>query len=375
MRLKHCILPVVLLLCANTSFARQHDDAVRRDDGSTTFRPHWFGSVQGGASYTVGEASFGRLVSPSVALAVGYKFNPLFGLRAEASGWQAKGGWVNPATAYKYNYLQGAVDAMLDLSNLCCGFHPGRVFNAYLFAGAGLNGAFGNDEAARLQADGYNLKYLWTGKKLYVSGRAGVGANFRLTSALSLNLELNTNILSDKFNSKKGRNVDWQFNGLAGLSFTFGKSCKKAAPSVSQGTEQPAAATEAAPSVVTAPTEEQPQPKKEPAAVVESMQQQNIFFALNSAKIQADQQKKIASLAEYLAKHPSARVNLTGYADVDTGNARINLRLSETRARNVAEALKAKGIAADRISVDFKGDTVQPFSTPTENRVCICITE
>ena len=49
--------------------------------------------------------------------------------------------------------------------------------------------------------------------------------------------------------------------------------------------------------------------------------------------------------------------------------------MSEARANNVAEALKAKGITADRIIVDFKGDTVQPYSTPEENRVSICIAE
>ncbi len=45
------------------------------------------------------------------------------------------------------------------------------------------------------------------------------------------------------------------------------------------------------------------------------------------------------------------------------------------RAVNVAEALKVKGIAADRIKIDFKGDTVQPYATPEENRVSICIAE
>ena len=39
------------------------------------------------------------------------------------------------------------------------------------------------------------------------------------------------------------------------------------------------------------------------------------------------------------------------------------------------EALKAKGIAADRITVAYKGDTVQPYNTPEENRVSICIAE
>ena len=60
----------------------------------------------------MGESAFGDLLSPSVAMAFGYKFTPLFGLRAEVSGWQAKGGWVNPTTTYKYKYLQGSVDAV-----------------------------------------------------------------------------------------------------------------------------------------------------------------------------------------------------------------------------------------------------------------------
>lgn len=85
--------------------------------------------------------------------------------------------------------------------------------------------------------------------------------------------------------------------------------------------------------------------------------------------------KKISSLVEYLEKNPAAKICITGYADVNTGNATINFKLSEARAKNVAEALKSKGIAADRIKVDFKGDTVQPYSTPKENRVSICITE
>ena len=118
---------------------------------------------------------------------------------------------------------------------------------------------------------------------------------------------------------------------------------------------------------------EQPQPKKEVVAV--QPMKQDIFFALNSARIQDDQKPKIDRLAEYLQKNPSAKVQVTGYADVNTGNARINKALSEKRAVNVADALKARGISTDRMIVDSKGDTVQPYKTPEENRVSICIAE
>lgn len=76
-----------------------------------------------------------------------------------------------------------------------------------------------------------------------------------------------------------------------------------------------------------------------------------------------------------MEKYPASKVAITGYADKETGNPRINMTLSEKRANNVAEVLKAKGITADRIKVDYKGDIVQPYNTPKENRVSICIVE
>ena len=37
--------------------------------------------------------------------------------------------------------------------------------------------------------------------------------------------------------------------------------------------------------------------------------------------------------------------------------------------------IQAEGIAADRITIDYKGDTEQPFNVIEENRVTICIAE
>lgn len=376
MKIKYHILLVTILMCASDVFAWQSDDikqqALSKDEGKTVFSPHWVLSAQGGGAYTLGETNFGDLVSPSLAIALGYKFTPLFSVRAAVSGWQAKGGWVNPDITYTYKYLQGSVDAMLDLGNLCCGYNPKRFFNAYLFLGAGLNGAFDNDEAVNLNASGYKLQRLWTGKKLYIAGRIGLGTNLRLNDHVAINLEVNTNMLSDKFNSKKGVNADWQFNGLVGLSFTLGKSYRKTTI-ISNEPEESVSTLLVVEQPEKVAVEGQPELKKE--TTISEPMKQDIFFALNSARIQNDQESKIVALVEYLKKYPVTKVNVTGYADVNTGNARINSKLSEARAKNVAEALKSKGIAADRIIVDFKGDTVQPYSTPKENRVSICITE
>lgn len=363
MYLRRKILITVLAISGTVMFAQEQRI---KEPEKITFKPHWFIQTQVGVAHTVGEAKFTDLISPAAALNVGYKFAPAFGARVGISGWQAKGGWVNPQQTYQYKYLQGNVDIMADLSTLFCGFNPKRVFNGYIFAGAGLNRGFDNDEANALDTRTYELEYLWQEGKFLVAGRFGLGCNLRLNDRLSINIEANANALSDKFNSKKAGNCDWQLNALVGLSIKLGKSYTKTAPIYYEA--EPAVVEQPKP----APVVEQPQPKKE--VVIEPMKQ-NIFFALNSAKIQDDQKTKITSLVEYLEKHPAAKVSVTGYADVNTGNSKINSKLSEKRAANVAEALKAKGIAANRIKIDFKGDTVQPYATPEENRVSICIAE
>ena len=116
---------------------------------------------------------------------------------------------------------------------------------------------------------------------------------------------------------------------------------------------------------------------KKPEELIAPKNHKDAVTALSQARLHAkpQDQKKIDEMVAYMEKYPNSKVAITGYADKETGNPRINLTLSEKRAKNVADALKAKGIAASRIVTDFKGDTVQPYTTPKENRVSVCIAE
>ena len=113
------ILVAVFALSTTIAFAQEQRI---KEESKTIFKPHWFIQAQIGAAHTVGEGEFTDLISPAAALNVGYKFAPAFGARVGVSGWQAKGGWVNPRQNYQYKYLQGNVDIMADLSTLFCGF-------------------------------------------------------------------------------------------------------------------------------------------------------------------------------------------------------------------------------------------------------------
>jgi hypothetical protein len=67
-------------------------------------------------------------------------------------------------------------------------------------------------------------------------------------------------------------------------------------------------------------------------------------------------------------------VQVVGYADKGTGNAEVNKMYAERRATECKDALVKKyGCDAARISIDSKGDTVQPFAENDKNR-CVIIT-
>ena len=103
----------------------------------------------------------------------------------------------------------------------------------------------------------------------------------------------------------------------------------------------------------------------------------NVCIALftHGAGIRPSEEQKIDELVQYMNENKDSKVVISGYADVKTGNENINLRISEKRAKATAEALKAKGIAEDRIQIEYKGDTEQPFEVNEQNRVAICVTQ
>ena len=347
-----------------------------KDGNEYTFKKHAFLNLQGGAQYTLGEAKFGDLISPNVQLGIGYQFTPVFGMRLQANGWQSKGGWNGykatkdgtPYTAdYKFKYVAPGLDFMFNLSNLFCGWNPNRVFNATAFIGGGANFAWGNDEVNEIAANikdqrSYLLEYLWDGTKVRPFGRAGIDLEFKVSKAVSIMIEGNANITSDKYNSKKAGNADWYFNALAGLRINLGKSHTKAEPVK----EAPVPVQEYV------KPEPKPQPKVEEKKVEEI--RRDVFFVINSNKIASNEESKIKEVVDFLNANPDAKVVVTGYADAGTGNDRINDAISAKRAAAVVKALKEKyGIEESRITEDSKGARVQPFSENDKNRVSIMI--
>ena len=362
------ILAVAVLLSAGVAQAQK----VSKSDDSIEFRPHWNIQLMGGAGYTIGEANYMQLFSPAAALNLGWQITPSFGLRLGASGLQGKGHAIsNGIEGYSFNYAQGALDLVLDLGNLFAGYKHNRVVSPYIFLGGGAAFGFNNGaNSVKSVTPASYFEYLWPKNLVSPVGRGGVGLNFRLSDIVSIMVEANANVLSDKFNSKKAGNPDFQFNALAGLKINFGKPyTKKVVAPVA--TPAPAPAPKPAAPVV----KEQPAPQEPaPAPVIEKKIEEVLtFFELDKYDITPAEAAKLDEFAQWLSKNPDAKVSVTGYADVKTGNHPYNLRLSKSRANAVKDYLVKAGIAESRISSDYKGDTVQPFSVNEQNRVVVSL--
>lgn len=330
----------------------------------TSFTPHPFMQIQGGAQYTLGEAPFADLLSPNVQIAAGYRFSHILGARIAVNGWQSRGGFngyigtdgLAGNATYDYKYLATGADIMLDMTGAIGGYNPKRAVSVTLFAGAGANIAWDNGGAVALNRAGYEMAYIWDGTKARPYGRVGIGIDFRLSDAVSLGIEGNANVLSDKYNSKKAESADWYFNALAGIKIALGRTSRRTAA------EEPVAETQAPAAVEQTPAEK-------PAAEM----RREVFFALNSYEITAAEHVKIAELAQYMKDNADARAVLTGYADAETGTSRLNDELSRKRAEAVAGVLtKVYGIPDSRVEVRHEGSRVQPFAENEKNRVTIC---
>ena len=380
--LRLMVVAVLLVFAGGVASAQQS-----KSDETLEFRPHWSIGVQGGAAYTLGEADFGKLISPAAALNFQWQFHHAFGLRLGLGGWQGKGAIVIPEEfIYPFRFAQLNADILMDLTSLIGGFNHKRICSTYLFAGVGAAYGFDNKAVAPYKEELVNY---WD-SKFFVPGRVGLGVDFRLSDVVTLGIEGNTNFYSDKFNSKYEETspLDWQFNLLAGLKFNLGKNTRPskvyaekvaaaeaaAAAAAAAAEAERIAAEKAAAEKAAAEKAAAEKAAAERAAIV-AENSKDIAFTIGSSYIRKAEDAKLVSLVEWLGANPDFSVVVVGYADKETGTSKGNLELSKKRANAVAARLKKLGLDESRVSVDFKGDSVQPFDVNDQNRVVVCTVE
>lgn len=349
------IIAAVALFCATAANAQDNKEA----------EPYNFLGVQVGAQATLTHYDIPSLITPQFAIQAGRYFNDKVGARLHIMGGKVKGGFQASrfpflATDMEYSFtdITGDLDLLVNLKKC-------NKITWYGVVGVGVNYTWGTDEFNSVIANSNNGNYyvgpiLCDNKHASFNGRLGTGIEYQMSDALAFNVEAQANYKNDQFNYKFNDKCDWQVALLVGLTYKFGKCQKKVvAPVVAE----PVYATR-----IDTVWYDDTQYKAEP---VPEQIQRDIHYAI--CQHDPVDPVKVKEIADFVKTHKDVKVSVTGYADKGTGNPTINMGYSKQRAEAVANALREAGVPADIMTVDWKGDTVQPFAENDANRVAITV--
>lgn len=87
-----------------------------------------------------------------------------------------------------------------------------------------------------------------------------------------------------------------------------------------------------------------------------------VYFPFDQAILTPEAQQVVSDAAGYASAGKATKVIVVGYTDT-SGSPKYNLRLSERRAKAVANSLVGLGVPASTLSVDWKGETNLAVST------------
>jgi outer membrane protein OmpA-like peptidoglycan-associated protein len=359
------------------------------------FKPYWYLGLNGGVNFFMGEGNnFLNKNKPYVSpdknvgglgrIALGYNFNPVWGLRGMLGYNAYNWGTVPVATdgsypKYKFDTENLTVDVMANLSNWFAGYRPDRKLDFSAFAG--LGGSYLNDNTQKSSVAGML--------------RAGVQADYHLSDAVAINLILDGNATTDNYN-------DLAYTPLAfdaipevtvGMTFKLPEAKPKAPkaaevepvktvePATIKPEEKPVVAKVDTPKVVTpvvpvtpvTKPEVKPEVEKPAVATTDDILNEHIFYTLNQREVASTTQiDNLKRIADYVQRHPEARIIISGFADKNTGSLEANNEISKDRAVNVANKLiREYGVPYKNIWVKWYGSGVQPYLAPAKNRLVI----
>lgn len=393
---KVSLLLILAFAALTTAFAQEAGTSVNAGRKTTFvkngFWDNWFIGAGASANMYFGDndaqAATHSRVNFMPTIQVGKWNSPLWGIRGKLDGGRLHTFSSVKSDAdvmHRMNMVSGHVDLMWNVTNTFLKYNSKRVYNFIPYAGIGF--AFGWRHSGNFQnPEGITLM---TGSKNSKSAtiNAGIINSFRLSNRLNLDVELSGSLLQDRFDKKIGGK--YSTDAMAGVSasvvYKLGKADFTEAILLDQNlidglnneiNKLRAENAELAKRPVNCP---EPQVKVVEKVVEVGAKSPNNFvvFRINSANIDRAQEINVYNAAKFLQDNPNAKVKVVGYADKKTGTPAYNEKLSEKRAKNVANALINKyTIDSNRVQVEWKGDAVQPFSNNNAwNRVAIFIME
>lgn len=330
---------------------------------SSGFWDNWYVGAGVGPSLLMAESDrrgpFWWRITPAVDVSVGKWVIPAIGFRFQYSGFQARG-YVNQDhmvdTAYgdlvngywykqKFDYHHFMGHAMFNLTNAFKEYDAERFYNIITYLGLGVITSKDTDATE-------------------ITGTFGLVNSFRLSPAFDLTLEVKGSIMHDRFDGETESVPNIDNEGLATMTLGFVYRIKPRGWKTSQVHITNIDYSEAKrykdllakSELENANLRNTPAP--EPVVITNTkIVTAPVFFELNKSNITNRELVKLSYIAEVIKSAPKGKTfKIIGCADKQTGNKRINDRLSKERAEAVYNALITKfGVDKDRLHLESSG--------------------
>lgn len=379
----------LLTLCSNVFGNTENSSTVQdtiKSGFSYRFIDNWSIGATVGANVYFGEedskGNFLKRISPSFEIQVTKTATPVISFRGLASvgvvnGWYRSTTPLNPYDGElhheSFNLMTAQLHVLFNISNAIGGYKEKRRYNIIPFLGTGAAIPWGGGRTNR------ELIFL-----------AGILNTIYLAPKLDFTVELRHMFVNPRMNYivKSGRLYEGMGTISVGLSYKFGKKRIKLSNAIPEQnshrvTDQTlfieshqrienknATDTAVAPAISGV---------KEPVVVRDTVYLTPpllIFFPINESYLTDNECVRLDQYMHYVLKrHPNKEFklfNLSGHADKDTGNTKINQRLSEQRVETIRRILVEKyKIPLGQISLKAEGDTNNQFEKASSNRVVI----
>lgn len=343
-----------------------------------SFKDNWFIQAQGGVNVNFSRHDAVRALkdrfAPNASLYIGKWFTPVFGGRIGVDYLDLKGMGTQGAdgalydehmTSGYYKTHQMAIgptfDLMVNLTNLFCGYHPGRVYGFTLYGGAG---AYCMLERTT-KADGSRG---WHNADKVLTFRAGIINTFNITKHFALQLDLRASAYDatvDHMPQGGSNRTYLDVQAYLGFTYNFGKS-EWSHPVVpvcppAQNCDAVVARLATADHKV-AELENSLRECLNRPAVVETIEEKaplaTIYYPINVYRLTREDNNVLGAIADVMKANPNTKYVLTGWADNYTGTPEYNETLRHNRVNGVYDRLVKLGVPESQLTATINNGSL-----------------
>ena len=333
------------------------------------FKDNWFITAEGGANiyfsrYDKARSAWDRF-APAAGLYVGKWFSPIIGLRAGGHFMANKGlssvetidcrpNMINGYYNQKFNEFGIAADAMINLTNWWCGYHPGRVYNATLYAGGGFYWTYAHRYNELSNGTYEDLGWKKTNDRV-AALRVGLINSFRVSEQVQLSLDIRYSLI-DCHQDMPGfqNNKAHDLGAYIGVTYNF-KKREWNAPVVpvcppAENCDALRARLEAAEGRIADLEDQLKDCLNRPTEQVKEAPLATIYYPINVYKLTKKDQLILGAVAQTMKDNPQNHYILTGWADNYTGTDEVNTRIRHNRVNGVQKQLVKLGVPESQIT-------------------------